>query len=153
EAGEKPGAFERLKKLADQAEEKRDTARERLNDAKIAAQSSSHEGRRLGAALKAAKKTHAENEKRGGSKRTHKVAADLLSRFRDQQARRAWPRLESGASALLAAATDGRYADVELSDDYRLMIVDRGEKHELARFSGGEQDLANLCLRLSIADW
>jgi hypothetical protein len=32
------------------------------------------------------------------------------------------------------------------------MIVDRGED-ELARFSGGEQDLANLCLRLSIADW
>jgi exonuclease SbcC len=33
------------------------------------------------------------------------------------------------------------------------MIVDRGEDHELTRFSGGEQDLANLCLRLAIADW
>jgi exonuclease SbcC len=42
---------------------------------------------------------------------------------------------------------------VKLSSDYRLMIVDRGEDHELARFSGGEQDLANLCLRLAIADW
>jgi DNA repair protein SbcC/Rad50 len=54
---------------------------------------------------------------------------------------------------LLNAATDGRYADLKLSDDYRLIIVDRGEEHELARFSGGEQDLANLCLRLAIADW
>ena len=27
------------------------------------------------------------------------------------------------------------------------------EEHELTRFSGGEQDLANLCLRLAIADW
>jgi exonuclease SbcC len=54
---------------------------------------------------------------------------------------------------LLSAATDGRYADVKLASDYRLIIVDRGEEHELTRFSGGEQDLANLCLRLAIADW
>ena len=73
--------------------------------------------------------------------------------YRDDQARRAWPRLEQVASALLNAATDGRYVDVRLSEDYRLTIVDRGEEHELARFSGGEQDLANLCLRLAIADW
>ena len=60
---------------------------------------------------------------------------------------------EQFASTLLSAATDGRYADIKLSEDYRLGIVDRGEEHELARFSGGEQDLANLCLRLAIADW
>jgi exonuclease SbcC len=53
----------------------------------------------------------------------------------------------------LAATTDGRYADIRLSDDYRLLIGDRGETHTLARYSGGEQDLANLCLRLAIADW
>ena len=85
--------------------------------------------------------------------RQHEVASDLLSKYRDQQAKRAWPRLEQVASTLLSAATDGRYADVKLSEDYRPMIVDRGEDHELTRFSGGEQDLANLCLRLAIADW
>ena len=38
-------------------------------------------------------------------------------------------------------------------EDFRLVIVDRGEEHAFDRFSGGEQDLANLCVRLAIADW
>ena len=85
--------------------------------------------------------------------REHQVAGDLLSEYRSHQNLRAWPRLEEGASALLSEATDGRYADVRLSEDYRLMVFDRGEAFGLDRFSGGEQDLANLCLRLAIADW
>ena len=44
-------------------------------------------------------------------------------------------------------------ADVRLSKDDKLVIVDPGEEHGLERYSGGEQDLANLCLRLVIADW
>lgn len=83
----------------------------------------------------------------------HDTAAKLLSGFRDLQVQVASPRLEVAASALLSSATDGRYSDVRLSDDYRLLVLDRGEEHELARYSGGEQDLANLCLRLAIADW
>ena len=83
----------------------------------------------------------------------HKVAAELLTEFRSHQSQRAWPHLEQGASAILSAATDGRYADVRLSDDFRIVVVDRGEEHELSRFSGGEQDVTNLCLRLAIAEW
>lgn len=151
--GEKPGSLDRLKQRFERAEAARDETRERLNEARLAAQERSHEVKRLKSERKKAEGANAEIAARVDSMRIHEVAADLLSRYRDAQARRAWPRLESGTSALLAATTDGRYADVELSDDYRLMIVDRGEKHELARFSGGEQDLANLCLRLAIADW
>jgi DNA repair exonuclease SbcCD ATPase subunit len=31
--------------------------------------------------------------------------------------------------------------------------AESGEEHELARFSGGEQDITNLCLRIAIAEW
>ena len=58
-----------------------------------------------------------------------------------------------GASTLFNEASEGRYADVRLSEHYRLGIYDRGEPFGIERFSGGEQDLANLCLRLAIADW
>lgn len=40
-----------------------------------------------------------------------------------------------------------------MSTDYKLEVIDRGERFGLERYSGGEQDLANLCLRLAIADW
>jgi exonuclease SbcC len=147
---------ERLAAIKDAAENA-DTAREggqdALTQARLDAQSRSSEVKALQDRLAESKKIQEAIDAKTTEVRQHEVAADLLSKYRDQQAKRAWPRLEQVASTLLSAATDGRYADVKLSHDYRLMIVDRGEDHELARFSGGEQDLANLCLRLSIADW
>ncbi|MGH3031853.1 MAG: ATP-binding protein, partial [Gaiellaceae bacterium] len=142
-----------LERRAKEVEDARDAAQEALTGAKLEAQNRSQEVRALRISLSDAKKAQGAIAAKTTDLRQHEVAADLLSKYRDQQARRAWPRLEQVASTLLNAATDGRYADVKLASDYRLIIVDRGEEHELTRFSGGEQDLANLCLRLAIADW
>lgn len=141
------------KSAADLAEDAREQAKEGLTQAQLEAQARSGDVKALRNRLAEAKAVQDAIVAKTTEARQYEVAADLLSKFRDQQAKRAWPRLEQLASTLLASATDGRYADVKLSSDYRLMIVDRGEDHELARFSGGEQDLANLCLRLAIADW
>lgn len=145
--------LELAKDAAESAEEERERAKDELTQARLDAQARSGEVKALRDRLAEAKAAQDSVTAKTTQVRQHEVAADLLSKFRDQQAKRAWPRLEQLASTLLASATDGRYADVKLSNDYRLMIVDRGEDHELARFSGGEQDLANLCLRLAIADW
>ncbi len=148
-----PRLLARLEKRATGADDVRDAAQQALMAAKLEAQSRSQEVQTLRKGFAEAKKAEKAIAAKTAALRQHDVAAELLSKYRDQQARRAWPRLERVASALLNAATDGRYVDVKLSNDYRLIIVDRGEEHELARFSGGEQDLANLCLRLAIADW
>jgi exonuclease SbcC len=143
----------KLKAEATTREEIREAAQNALTQAKLEAQSRSSEVKALRDRLAEATKMRDAIDEKTTEVRHHEVAADLLSKYRDRQAKRAWPRLEQVASTLLSAATDGRYADVKLSEDYRPMIVDRGEDHELTRFSGGEQDLANLCLRLAIADW
>jgi exonuclease SbcC len=148
-----PKLLAKLERRANEADDARDAAQEALTATKLEAQNRSQEVRGLRASLREAKKAQEAIAAKATDLRQHEVAADLLSKYRDQQSRRAWPRLEQVASALLNAATDGRYADVKLASDYRLIIVDRGEEHELTRFSGGEQDLANLCLRLAIADW
>jgi exonuclease SbcC len=148
-----PDALERLKSSVQDADRRRDDAQAKLTAAQLAAQSRSQEVQELRRQLDKARADHTLIAEKQTAVRQYEVAADLLSMYRDGKAKRAWPRLEQFASALLNVATDGRYADVKLSDDYRLSIVDRGEAHELARYSGGEQDLANLCLRLAIADW
>lgn len=153
ELGVESGELERLRKRCRDAEERRDELASALTDAKLDSQERSHEVKECRARLKAVEKAIAEAEKRRAELRQYQVVADLLERFRGHEAQRAWPQLQRGASALLAAATDGRYADIRLSSDYRLAIVDRGDEHGLGRFSGGEQDLANLCLRLAIAEW
>lgn len=59
------------------------------------------------------------------------------------------PDLAEAASALLGDLTNGRYTDMELDDDYVPTIVDDGEAKQV--ISGGEEDVANLALRLAIS--
>ena len=59
------------------------------------------------------------------------------------------PEIEMLASGFLYDLTGGRYADVQLSEDYRVVVLD--EEIPKPVLSGGEEDLANLVLRLSIS--
>ena len=59
------------------------------------------------------------------------------------------PEIATLASSFLSDLTDGRYADVELSEDYRVIVLD--EELPKPVLSGGEEDLANLVLRLAIS--
>jgi exonuclease SbcC len=59
------------------------------------------------------------------------------------------PELSDVASGLLHDLTGGRYDDLELGEDYSPIIVDDGEPKPV--ISGGEEDVANLALRLAIS--
>ncbi|HNW59982.1 MAG TPA: SMC family ATPase [bacterium] len=79
-------------------------------------------------------------------------ALDLhLKKFRLDLAGRIRPLLARRASELLALTTNGRYARLELDEEYQISLQDGAALFTLGRFSGGEQDLANLCLRVAIS--
>lgn len=59
------------------------------------------------------------------------------------------PDLSELASGFLRDLTNGRYTDLELSEDYEATIVEDGEAKTV--ISGGEEDVANLALRLAIS--
>jgi exonuclease SbcC len=59
------------------------------------------------------------------------------------------PELSELASAFLNELTDSRYAELELNDDYDIVILEDGIPKPV--LSGGEEDLANLVLRLAIS--
>jgi exonuclease SbcC len=59
------------------------------------------------------------------------------------------PDLSDAASALLRDLTNGRYDDLEITEDYLPAIVDDGEPKTV--LSGGEEDVANLALRLAVS--
>ncbi|MFZ5519479.1 MAG: AAA family ATPase [Candidatus Zhuqueibacterota bacterium] len=71
--------------------------------------------------------------------------------FRQELTGRIRPIIASRASELLHVTTSGRYSFLELDEDYNLYLYDQASRFPLARFSGGEQDLANLCLRIAIS--
>jgi len=59
------------------------------------------------------------------------------------------PELSELASAFLTELTDARYTELELDDKYRLLVLEEGVPKPV--ISGGEEDLANLVLRLAIS--
>lgn len=75
----------------------------------------------------------------------------VFSDFRVSLIDRIKPTLSGYARELFADLTDGRYQDFELNEEYEIFIHDNGQKFSVDRFSGGEKDLANLCLRLAIS--
>jgi DNA repair protein SbcC/Rad50 len=59
------------------------------------------------------------------------------------------PEISERTSVLLADLTDGRYSELQLDESYDFVLVEDGvPKHVI---SGGEEDLANLVLRVSIS--
>ncbi len=59
------------------------------------------------------------------------------------------PDLSELASGFLRDLTTGRYTDLELDEDYIATVVEEGEPKPV--ISGGEEDVANLALRLAIS--
>ena len=59
------------------------------------------------------------------------------------------PDLSELASAFLRDLTNGRYTELELNEDYGATLLDDGDPK--AVISGGEEDVANLALRLAIS--
>jgi DNA repair protein SbcC/Rad50 len=59
------------------------------------------------------------------------------------------PEMSELASAFITELTDARYDELELDDSYNLTVLEDGVPKPV--ISGGEQDIANLCLRLAIS--
>jgi len=75
----------------------------------------------------------------------------LFGEFRQHLIASIRPSLADISSRLLSEMTDGKYGLVELDEKYNLRLMDGGAYYGVDRFSGGEKDLANLCLRLAIS--
>jgi exonuclease SbcC len=59
------------------------------------------------------------------------------------------PDLSDLASSFIRDLSNGRYTDLELDEDYAATLLDDGDPK--AVISGGEEDIANLALRLAIS--
>ncbi|MGB4269991.1 MAG: SMC family ATPase [Spirochaetota bacterium] len=76
----------------------------------------------------------------------------VMDDFRSWILLNAKPLIESYASSLFHQLTQGRYQEIRIDDDFNFLIMDDGDWYPLSRFSGGEIDCANLCLRIAISN-
>jgi exonuclease SbcC len=80
------------------------------------------------------------------------MLSEIMTSFRTHLISRIRPTLASYSSDFFERLTDGKYRELELDENYNLMVFDNGNSYGIERFSGGEEDLANLCLRLAISE-
>jgi len=75
----------------------------------------------------------------------------LFSDFKVSLIGRIRPTLSRHANDLFLELTENRYEKLEVDKNYEIKIFDQGTDYPISRFSGGETDLANLCLRIAIS--
>ena len=105
-------------------------------EAALAAQQSLERGQQRLAVLQSDKRLHDELDRAFNDIRT-----DLNQQLR--------PEISELASAFLDDLTDARYSELELDDQYNIIVLEDGVPKPV--ISGGEEDLANLVLRLAIS--
>jgi DNA repair protein SbcC/Rad50 len=80
----------------------------------------------------------------------HHVELDnALAELRAELNARLRPELSDLASIFLNDVTDGRYSALEIDENYNVVMLDEGEEKPV--ISGGEEDVANLVLRIAIS--
>jgi len=133
-----------------------DRVRVELQESKVAAARAQEQVSSATAALAAAQEAAEELKKRVAEldvlltdRRLHDELDRAFSDLRTHLNYQLRPELSELASAFLSELTDARYTELELDDQYNIVILEDGIPKPV--LSGGEEDLANLVLRLAIS--
>jgi exonuclease SbcC len=133
-----------------------DRVRAELQESKVAAARAQEQVSSATAAMAAAqeaaeelKKKVAELDVLQADRRMHDELDRAFSDLRTDLNFQLRPELSELASAFLSELTDARYTELELDDQYNIVILEDGIPKPV--LSGGEEDLANLVLRLAIS--
>ncbi|MFN8301188.1 MAG: SMC family ATPase [Saprospiraceae bacterium] len=73
-----------------------------------------------------------------------------LDGFRNEILEKVSPSISREASLLFNRITKGKYENILVDENFDFQIADGGAYYPIRRFSGGEIDLANFCLRIAI---
>ncbi|MGA8033590.1 MAG: SMC family ATPase, partial [Casimicrobiaceae bacterium] len=82
-------------------------------------------------------------------RRLHDELDDAFEDLRFRLNEQLRPEISGLASTLITELTDGRYTELELDDNYAICVLEDGMRKPA--ISGGEEDVANLVLRLAIS--
>ena len=75
---------------------------------------------------------------------------EMLGLFKTEILEKVSPGISREASDLFSRITKGKYEGIRVDENFDFAITDGGVFYPIERFSGGEVDLANFCLRIAI---
>jgi len=146
-----PQAHELINEENDKTDRDLKKSYEKKNQLDLNIQELSQEISRIDKEIKELKDSKEAEKNKTKEQERYQHFLDLVIEYKKHLISQIGPKLSQISSGLLEELTDGKYTGVELNEDYELYIYDGSTKYALSRFSGGEEDLANLCLRLAIS--
>jgi len=75
----------------------------------------------------------------------------FVSEFKSRITSQELPAISNEASRLFASITKGRYQNLRIDSSFNFLVNREDKEVELLTLSGGEKDLASLCLRVAIS--
>ena len=79
-----------------------------------------------------------------------RTLAEHLGIFKTEILEKVSPGISREASDLFSRITKGKYESILVNENFDFSIADGGQFYPIERFSGGEVDLANFCLRIAV---
>jgi exonuclease SbcC len=76
--------------------------------------------------------------------------SEHLGHFKTEILEKVSPGISKEASQLFSRITKGKYESILVDENFDFAIADGGQYFPINRFSGGEVDLANFCLRIAV---
>ncbi len=104
---------------------------------------------RATAAAEQAAKVREQQRRYEAERRVHDELDSAYGELRTELNARLRPELGEIAGAFLTDLTDDRYNEFELDENYEIILIGGGVPRQV--ISGGEEDLANLVLRLAVS--
>jgi len=101
-------------------------------------------------ALEDQKQRQALISKKKKSMETLEILNGYVEQFKTMLLAKITPSISLQAGQMFSTLTQGQYESIEVNAQFEFFIQDQGNKFPINRFSGGEVDLANLCLRIAI---
>ncbi|MCB0747175.1 MAG: SMC family ATPase [Ignavibacteriae bacterium] len=108
--------------------------------------------------IKVLEKSIKENENRKKDIEKLKTEIELferlkitVARIKEQITSNELPQISASASKLFATITKGRYYNLRINDEFDFKVNRDDMEVDLETLSGGEKDLASLCLRIAIS--
>ncbi len=143
--------YESTRKKRDKAEKERDAIRNKLEEQQNQLKTIEVNIARIDEQIKSHEKVRLNIETLRNEFEELEVLSGLFEKFKKYILTQVRPTIARSAGQLFNQITKGRYEDIDINDNFEFFILDNGKYYPIDRFSGGEVDLANLCLRIGIS--
>jgi|GEM_PF-407399 len=145
-------AYEAAQQKREDAEAQRDTTQTRLTRERNTLTETTNNIKKIRHRLDTHTKTQAAIRERETQYIQLDELGGVFGRFKTDILEKVRPTIAGKAGDLFKNITRNRYEGIKIDDNFNFQILDDGTYYPIERFSGGEIDLANLCLRIGISE-